>query len=115
MKQLLVAISPLYALALKIRHKMFDWGLLQTQKFDTPTICIGNLELGGTGKSPTTEYVAKLLMTDNKVAIVSGGYKRKAKRIVVADADTTIDEIGDEPMQYHVKFGETVTVAVGKD
>ena len=115
MKELLLPISFLYAIALKIRHKLFDWGMLRSRKWDIPTICIGNLELGGTGKTPLTEYLIKTLMTDYKVAIVSGGYKRKSKEIVIANEQTSLDELGDEPMQYHQKFGNKVSLAVGKD
>lgn len=115
MKELLLPISFLYAIALKIRHKLFDWGMLRSRKWDIPTICIGNLELGGTGKTPLTEYLVKTLMTDYKVAIVSGGYKRKSKEIVIANEQTSLDELGDEPMQYHRKFGNKVSLAVGKD
>lgn len=115
MKELLLPISFLYAIALKIRHKLFDWGMLRSRKWDIPTICIGNLELGGTGKTPLTEYLVKMLMTDYKVAIVSGGYKRKSKEIVIANEQTSLDELGDEPMQYHQKFGNKVSLAVGKD
>ena len=115
MKTLLLPISFLYAIALKIRHKMFDYGIIRSKKFSIPTICIGNLELGGTGKTPLTEYVTRLLMATDDVAIVSGGYKRKSKGIVIANTNSTLDELGDEPMQYHHKFGDKINVAVGKD
>lgn len=94
---------------------MFDSGLLHSQKINISSICVGNLELGGTGKTPLTEYVTKLLMDNRKVAIVSGGYKRKSKEIVIANSGTSLDELGDEPMQYHRKFGDKISVAVGKD
>ena len=115
MRLSLLPISFLYAIALKTRHKMFDLGILRPMVWDTPTICIGNLELGGTGKTPLTEYLVKMLMTDYRVAIISGGYKRKSKEIVVANEHTTLDELGDEPMQYHRNFGNKVSVAVGKE
>ncbi len=115
MREFLIPISTFYAIALKIRHKMFDWGILRTRSISIPSICVGNLELGGTGKTPLTEYVTKLLMDDRKVAIVSGGYKRKSKEIVIANSGTSLDELGDEPMQYHCKFGDRISVAVGKD
>ena len=112
---LLLPISLLYATVLKIRHALYDYGILHTTEIDIPSICIGNLELGGTGKTPLTEYIAKLLMGKRSVAIVSGGYKRKSKKTIIADKDTTLDELGDEAMQYHRKFGEQIRVAVGKN
>jgi len=112
---LLIPISSLYAIALKIRHGMFDSGVLHTQKISIPSICVGNLELGGTGKTPLTEYLVGMLSDERNVAIVSGGYKRKSKEIVIADENTKLEELGDEPMQYHRKFGNKIKVAVGKD
>lgn len=112
---LLLPISLLYAAVLRIRHALYDCGILRTTKIGIPSICIGNLELGGTGKTPLTEYIAKLLMDKRNVAIVSGGYKRKSKETIIADSDTKLDELGDEAMQYHSKFDEKIRVAVGKN
>lgn len=111
----LLPISLLYAAVLRVRHALYDCGILHSTKIGIPSICIGNLELGGTGKTPLTEYIAKLLMDKRNVAIVSGGYKRKSKEAIIAGKDTTLDELGDEAMQYHSKFGENIKVAVGKN
>ncbi len=75
---------------------------------------MGNIATGGTGKTPMTEYLVRLLQHQYKTATLSRGYKRKTKGFAIADANTTALEIGDEPMQFHVKFPD-VTVAVGEE
>lgn len=114
MRILLAPISWIYALALHIRHRLFDWGILKSKSFGVPTICIGNLALGGTGKTPHTEYLIRLLKDKVNVAVLSRGYGRKSKGFVIADGNTTYGQIGDEPLQYHTKF-EDITVAVDED
>ena len=111
MKILLAPLSWLYAIVLCIRHKFYDWGILKSKSFSVPTICIGNLALGGTGKTPHTEYLIKLLKDKAKVAVLSRGYGRKSIGFVLADESTTFEQIGDEPLQYHSKFND-ITVAV---
>ncbi len=81
---------------------------------DIATICVGNLAVGGTGKTPHTEYLIRLLKKDYKVAVLSRGYKRKTKGIVLADANATADTIGDEPMQIHVHFPD-IPICVSAD
>ena len=114
MKVLLAPISWLYAIALNIRHKLFDWGILKSESFSVPTICIGNLALGGTGKTPHTEYLIRLLKDKVNVAVLSRGYGRMTKGYLLAKEDTGYDQIGDEPMQYHLKFNN-IHVAVDED
>lgn len=114
MKILLAPISWLYAIVLHIRHKLFDWGILKSKSFSVPTICVGNLALGGTGKTPHTEYLIRLLQDKFKVAVLSRGYGRKTKGYVLAKQDTGFEEIGDEPMQYHSKFND-IYVAVDEN
>lgn len=114
MRILLAPISWLYALALHIRHRLFDWGILKSKSFVVPTICIGNLALGGTGKTPHTEYLIRLLKDKVNVAVLSRGYGRKSKGFVLADGNATFGQIGDEPLQYHTKFDD-ITVAVDED
>ena len=88
-----------YAVAV-IRGKLFDWGILPSESFDVPTICVGNLAVGGTGKTPHVEYILKLLHEEGyRVAMLSRGYGRKTKGYVLADDSKTADEIGDEPYQ----------------
>ncbi len=100
-------------MAITLRKKLYDWGIMRSVKFDLPVICVGNLAVGGSGKTPTTEYLVKLL-ADYKIAILSRGYGRKTKGFVLADASATAETIGDEPLQYYQKF-EDVTVAVCED
>lgn len=78
-----------------------------------PLICVGNISVGGTGKSPMVEYLIKILQPHFKVATLSRGYKRKTKGYALANAKTTALEIGDEPMQFHLKFPH-IAVAVGE-
>jgi len=103
----------LYGLVVMLRNKLYDWGVFKSVKFELPVICIGNVVVGGAGKTPTTEYLVRLL-ADYKVAILSRGYGRKTKGFLLADAETTASTIGDEPMQYYQKFAN-VTVAVCED
>jgi tetraacyldisaccharide 4'-kinase len=113
LRYLLFPFSLLYGLVILIRNQMFDSGMLKSSSFDLPVICIGNLAIGGSGKTPLTEYIVKLL--DNKrVAILSRGYGRSTKGFVLADASSTADSIGDEPLQYFHKFSH-ITVAVCED
>ncbi len=89
--------------------------MLKSSTFNFPLICIGNLAVGGTGKSPMAEYIVKLLYKNYKVAILSRGYKRKTKGYALANPQVTALEIGDEPMQFYDKFAEDITVAVGEE
>ena len=85
MKKLLLPISLLYSLILLIRHKFYDWGLLKSRSFDIPNICVGNLNLGGTGKTPHSEYLIRLLSDKYKVAVLSRGYGRKTNGFILAN------------------------------
>ena len=104
----------IYGGIVHFRNKCFDWGWLKSEEFDTPTICIGNISVGGTGKTPHTEYLIRLLQKDHKVAVLSRGYKRKSEGFQVAKPDSGIEDIGDEPLQMFSKFGD-ITVAVDRD
>jgi len=100
MKILLYPFALLYHIAVFIRNLMFDWGLLKSVGYEIPIICVGNLNVGGSGKTPTIEYLIRLLQTRQQVAVLSRGYKRKTKGFKLADAQSTSSDIGDEPMQY---------------
>ena len=113
LRLLLLPFSLIYGMAITLRKKLYDWGIMRAVKFDLPVICVGNLAVGGSGKTPTTEYLVRLL-TDYKIAILSRGYGRKTKGFILADASATAETIGDEPLQYYQKF-ENVTVAVCED
>ena len=108
---LLAPISVLYWIALSIRHWLYDKGFLLSRRMPVPTICVGNLAVGGTGKTPHTEYLIRLLSSQYKVAVLSRGYKRHSHGFLLADHTSTAATIGDEPMQIHRKFPD-VTVAV---
>ena len=114
MNRLLAPISWLYAIALSIRHWLYDFGILKSKSFSVPTICIGNLALGGTGKTPHTEYLIRFLKDKANIAVLSRGYGRKSKGFVLADENTTYEQIGDEPLLYHSKFDD-ITVAVDEN
>ena len=114
MKRLLAPLSWLYAIVLFIRHRLYDWGLLKSTSFSVPTICVGNLSLGGTGKTPHTENLIKLLKDIANVAVLSRGYGRKSTGFVLANEVSAYEQIGDEPLQYHLKF-DNITVAVDED
>lgn len=110
----LLPFSWLYGLGVRVRNLLFDAGVLKSRLFDTPTICVGNLTVGGTGKTPHVEYLIRLLSPNHKVAVLSRGYKRKTKGYVLADRQSTALDIGDEPCQMKTKF-PSLTVAVSED
>lgn len=108
-------VSWLYGLGVWLRNKLFDWGYLRSKSFDIPVLCIGNLTVGGTGKTPHTEYLLNLLHKEKyRIAVLSRGYKRRTKGFLLADENTGVEAIGDEPYQIKEKFPE-VTVAVDED
>ncbi len=87
---------------------MFDQGWLTSKKYDLPVICIGNLTVGGTGKTPHTEYIISLLQDKWKIAVLSRGYKRKTKGFRLAGNNSNSFTIGDEPFQIHKKYPEVI-------
>ncbi len=99
---------------LRVRNWLYNKKLIRSTHFNLPIICVGNLSVGGTGKSPMVEYLLSLLHTRYPVGTISRGYKRKTKGYVLAGEQTTALEIGDEPMQFHNKF-PAVAVAVGEE
>ena len=100
----LLPLSWLYGIAVRFRNWLFDIGIKKSRPFSIPVISVGNITVGGSGKTPHVEYLIRLLQDKMKVAVLSRGYKRKSKGYVLADADTTMPEIGDEPFQMHQKF-----------
>ena len=108
----LLPLSWLYAGVVKLRNKLFDWGYLRSKSFPVPILCIGNLAVGGTGKTPHTEYLIRLLSDSGfRVATLSRGYKRRTQGFLLSSPERTAEELGDEPFQMSRKFPE-VTVAV---
>ena len=113
-KYFLLPFSFLYGGIIGLRNQLFDKKVFRSAKFDLPVICVGNLSVGGTGKSPMVEYLVKILYKKYKVATLSRGYKRKTKGFFIANQNTKTSDIGDEPMQFYRKF-PNITVAVDED
>jgi len=107
----LYPLAWIYGLAVALRNKLFDWGIFSSETFPVPVISIGNITVGGTGKTPHTEYLIDLLSKKYRVAVLSRGYKRKTRGFVRADENSNSAQIGDEPLQMHRKF-PSITVAV---
>jgi tetraacyldisaccharide 4'-kinase len=113
-RYLLFPLSLIYGGIVWLRNWLYNKKILKTASFNFPIICVGNIAVGGTGKTPLTEYLIRLLQNDFKTATLSRGYKRKTRGFAIAHAGTTALEIGDEPMQFHNKF-PNITVAVGEE
>ena len=110
MRFLLLPFAILYGLGVRLRHFLYDRGWLSSKRYPFPILCVGNLAVGGTGKTPMVEYLVRLLGQE-QVAILSRGYRRKTRGFVLADDSATAMTLGDEPYQYHRKFPRaTVTV-----
>jgi len=108
---LLFPFAVLYGFITSIRNFLFDKGILKSTSFDIPVIAVGNLSVGGTGKTPQIEYLIRLLSDKYKVATLSRGYKRKSEGFVLADSTSNAEILGDEPFQFYQKF-PNVQVAV---
>ena len=107
-----------YWLTLKLRHACYNVGIFKSHKAAVPTICVGNITVGGTGKTPHTEMILRMLLEseewgDKNIAVLSRGYKRKSKGFQQVTGDGTAEDFGDEPLQIKRKF-PNVTVAVDK-
>jgi tetraacyldisaccharide 4'-kinase len=111
---LLLPFALVYWFFVFVRNLLYDKKVLSSTSFALPVICIGNLSVGGTGKSPMVEYLLDILKDKYQLATLSRGYKRKTKGYALANDTTTALEIGDEPMQFHLKF-PGVAVAVGEE
>ena len=111
---LLLPFALVYWLVIAIRNWMYNKKILHSTSFALPLICVGNLAVGGTGKSPMVEYLVRLLKDQFKVATLSRGYKRRTKGYALANETSNALDIGDEPMQFHIKFPD-VPVAVGEE
>ncbi|MBE7174834.1 MAG: tetraacyldisaccharide 4'-kinase [Mucilaginibacter polytrichastri] len=113
-RRILFPFSVVYGAGVWLRNRAFDAGWKRSEEFDLPVICVGNLEVGGAGKTPMTEYLVRLLKNKGKTGTLSRGYGRKTKGFILANARSTAAEIGDEPAQFKRKFPE-ITVAVDED
>ena len=113
-RYLFLPFSFVYSLIVSFRNWLFDKQYLKSASFNFPVICVGNLAIGGTGKTPMVEYLIRMLQDEYALATLSRGYKRKTIGYGIAGENTSALEIGDEPMQFHLKFPQ-VTVAVGEE
>ena len=111
LRKILFPLAFLYWLITFIRNWLYDIGAFKSYSFDVPIIAVGNLSVGGTGKTPQIEYLIRLLSEKYHVAVLSRGYKRLSKGFVLADDQATANSIGDEPFQFYSKF-PTIQVAV---
>jgi len=100
----LYPISLLYGVVIWMRNWLFDYGFLHEKTFDVPIIGVGNLTVGGTGKTPHTEYIVRVLQKSYQVATLSRGYKRISKGFLLARHGTTVEQLGDEPMQMKLRY-----------
>ena len=114
LRKIAFPFSLVYSLVVRIRNFLFDTGVLSSKSFTTPTICVGNLSVGGTGKTPMVEYLIGLLQMRHRVAVLSRGYKRRSKGFVLASAGSGVEDLGDEPYQIYAKF-PAIAVAVDAD
>ncbi len=110
----LLPLSWIYGFFVRLRNTLFDVGALKSRSFTVPTIAVGNITVGGTGKTPHVEYLIRLLQDKFRVAVLSRGYKRKSSGFILADDTSTVASIGDEPYQMKQKY-PAVTVAVDKN
>ena len=107
----LLPFSWIYGSIVRFRNWLFDMGLKKSKSFSIPIISVGNITVGGSGKTPHVEYLIRLMHDKAKIAVLSRGYKRKSHGYVLAEESTTMPEIGDEPFQMHQKFSD-IYVAV---
>ncbi len=114
LRKTLFPFAILYGFITSIRNFLFDKGILKSYSFDVPIIAVGNLSVGGTGKTPQIEYLIRLLSPKYKVATLSRGYKRQSKGFVLADSSSNAGILGDEPFQFYTKF-KNIQVAVDAD
>lgn len=114
LRLLLLPFSILYAIGVIVRNLAYDLGIFRSQQFDLPVISVGNLAVGGSGKSPMTEYLIRLLKDEYKIATLSRGYGRKTKGFLEVSTQSSSSESGDEPLQFKRKFKD-ITVAVCED
>ena len=113
LRLLLLPFSIIYGIIIWLRNKLYDRGIFNSREFNIPVICIGNLAVGGAGKSPMAEYLIRLLKEKYKIAVLSRGYKRATKGFRIVSVTDTVADAGDEPLQFKRKFND-ITVAVSE-
>ncbi len=111
LRKILFPFVIIYGVITSLRNFLYDTGVFKSYSFNLPVIVVGNLSVGGTGKTPQIEYLIRLLSKKYKIATLSRGYKRKSKGFILADANVNASIIGDEPFQFYSKF-PNIQVAV---
>lgn len=114
LRKILLPFSYLYGAILDARNFSYEKGLLESRSFPVPVICVGNLSVGGTGKTPLIEYLLRLLLPQYKTATLSRGYGRKSKGYLLLTKEDRAERVGDEPLQFKKKFPEAI-VAVDEN
>ena len=109
----LLPLSWCYGFGVGLRNMLFEMGALKSKKYDVPIISVGNITVGGTGKTPHVEYLIELLKDHMNVAVLSRGYKRKSRGFVLAGKDTPMTQIGDEPFQMKQKYPDIIVAVDG--
>lgn len=109
---ILTPFSWLYGAAVWVRNFAFKIGILRQEKFDVPVVSVGNITVGGTGKTPHVEYIVEALCRDYSIAVLSRGYKRETKGFILASDNISVRDLGDEPYQIYHKFRGSITLAV---
>ncbi len=111
-RKLFFPFVPVYYAVTWVRNTCYEFGIKKSVSFDFPVICVGNLSVGGTGKTPMIEYLIELFKDDYKIATLSRGYKRKSKGFQLANNKSSAESIGDEPFQFYSKYKNEIQVAV---
>ena len=111
-RKLFFPFVPVYYAVTWMRNACYDFGIIKSVSYDFPVICVGNLSVGGTGKTPMIEYLIELLKDNYRVATLSRGYKRKTEGFVLANEKSSAESIGDEPVQFYAKYKKDIQVAV---
>lgn len=104
LRKIAFPIALLYGAVVRLRNLCYDTGVFTSNSFGTPTLCVGNLSVGGTGKTPMVELLVRQLQSKRRLAVLSRGYRRKTRGFVLAGANSSAEEIGDEPLQLQLKF-----------
>lgn len=110
MKVVRIILSWIYVAVIALRHRLYDWGVFKSRTFDIPIVCIGNITVGGTGKTPTAEFLLSELSATYNIALLSRGYGRRTKGYREVGVDDSYLDVGDEPLQMKLKFPNTVVV-----
>ena len=113
-RKILFPFAVLYGWITGFRNFLYNKGILESREYETPIVCVGNLSVGGTGKSPMIEYLISFLKDEYRIAVLSRGYKRTTNGFIEVTTAHAAEQVGDEPLQFKTKFPE-ITVAVCAD